>query len=291
MTEQATAIMDNPSVALAKTGQMGRLMVESGRLSADDLETIVEVQEKRRLRFGEAAVALGLVTREDVKAVLAQQFSYSIAPLADSRLDPVLLAAFRPQSRRVEALRGLRSELMLRYFDNPDRRVLPLIGVDDAQSSGELTANLAIVCSQLGARTLLIDANLRQPSLHKLFDLPNHQGLSDVLADRGAAMPQLCSPLQSLWLLNGGTVAPNPQELLTHQRYYSLMSSLSEQYDVILANTPPLTENLDAQLIGARAGAALLIAKEHVTSLRSLEHVSRRLQDVGVSVLGVALSQ
>ncbi|MGP4842522.1 polysaccharide biosynthesis tyrosine autokinase [Marinobacter sp. 1Y8] len=291
MTELAPKLDIEVSEILTKAGQMGRVLVESGKIKSHDLERVIRFQKSRGLRFGEAAISLGLVTQEDVKAALAQQFSYSVAPLSNSQLSPSLTAAFYPQSRRMEALRGLRSELMLRYFDDPAQRVLPIVGVDREAASGELVANLAIVFSQLGANTLLIDGNLRQPSLHRLFALPDGPGLSDVLAGRAAPAPKLCAPLQSLWLLNGGTVAPNPQELLSHRRYRTLMTTLANNFDVVLVHTPPLKDNRDAQLISARAGAALMVAKENVTPLRALEAASRHLQEVGVSLMGVALSQ
>lgn len=269
---------------------MGRLLVDSGKLKASDLDRVLLLQKQRGLRFGEAARALGLVTEDDIRSVLARQFSYPVVQNTGSRLHPALVAAHQPNSRRVEALRGLRSELMLRYFDNSYHRVLPLVSVDGGVASDELITNLAIVFSQLGTRTLLIDANLRSPSLHQMFGQSNNRGLSDVLAGRASASPQSCEPFDSLWLLNGGTMAPNPQELLAHRRYQELMVEMVESFDVILVNTPTLNESLDAQLIAARAGAALMVARENVTRLRRLEQASKRLREVGVAIMGVALS-
>jgi receptor protein-tyrosine kinase len=277
--------------ALIKSGQIGRLLYENGKLSAQDVDRVVKLQEKCGLRFGEAAIQLRVVTADDVKMALAEQFSYPVAPLSNTNLDRSLIAALRPQSPRVEALRGLRSELMMRYFDVPEQRILPLIGVDGADEDGALVANLAIVFSQLGANTLLMDCDLRNPSLHRLFGLPNRHGLSDILASRANSRPQLCAPLESLWLLNAGTPAPNPQELLASHRYRDLTASLVQEFDVILCNTPSASASLDAQLVANRAGAALLVAKEHVTPLRQLEFVARHLQDVGVKILGITLSQ
>ncbi|BES69520.1 chain length determinant protein tyrosine kinase EpsG [Marinobacter nanhaiticus D15-8W] len=296
MTEYAPPVVGSndastTSRALAKSGQIGRLLYENGKLSADDVDRVARLQEERGLRFGEAAVALRLVTPDDVRMALAEQFSYPVAPLSNTDLDRSLTAALRPQSPRAEALRGLRSELMLRYFDRPEKRILPLVSIDGADEGGKLVANLAIVFSQLGARTLLVDCNLRQPSLHGLFGLPNRHGLSDILASRANFRPQLCSPLESLWLLNAGTPAPNPQELLANKRYRTLTAKLAEQFDVVLVNTPSLGTSLDAQLVANRAGAALIVAKEHVTSMRRLDVASRRLQEVGVELLGVTLSQ
>ncbi len=276
---------------LTRSGPIGRMLVESGKLEEIDIERVVHYQRKTGQRFGEAAVTLGLVTDEDVRVAVAQQFSHALVPVTDRRLAPALTAANAPQSAEVEALRGLRSELMLRYFDGQSQRVLPMVGVDRSNAIGELTANLAVVFSQVGALTLLIDANMRQPEIHGLFGQPNDQGLSDVLAGRASVSPRLCTPMQSLWLLSAGTMAPNPQELLSGERYRKLMLRLAEKFDVILVNTPSMNDNVDGQLIAARAGAALMVAREHVTSLGKLDNARQRLQAVGVSIMGVALSQ
>lgn len=274
-----------------QSNKLGQLLVDNGKIDPEDLERVFLLQKQKGIRIGEAARALGLVTEEDVRSAVAQQFSYPVAPKADARLDPALVAAFAPSDPRVEALRGLRSELQLRYFDNPRNRVLALVGMDEGPALSDLTANLAVVCSQLGAKTLLVDANLREPSLHRLFSLPNFKGLADVLAGRAAASPRLCEPLSSLWLLNAGTRAPNPQELLAHQRYRNLMSRMAEKFDIILVNTPPMSANLDAQLIASRAGAVVMVVRQRVTPLRALQKTRQRLQEMGVTVLGVALSR
>lgn len=288
MTDVALPLMKESAHIPAETELMGRLLIESGAIRPSDLERILQVQKQRGLRFGEAAQSLGLVTAEDIRAILARQFSYPVVARKDPALSPSLVAALQPEHRRVEALRSLRSELMLRYFNQPENRRLAVVTVDQG-GAGELCANLAVVFSQLGARTLLVDADLRSPSLHRLFGLSNARGLSDALAGRTAAVPRNCAPLGDLWLLNGGTQAPNPQELLARGRYQELMERFSEKFDVILFHCPPLVDNLDAQIVAARAGAVLMVAQEHVTPLRFMEKASTRLQDIGVRIVGVAL--
>lgn len=292
MTEVVLPLLkDTASHIPNETDLMGQLLVDSGKIKASDVERIILLQRQKQLRFGEAAQALGLVSAEDVRSALARQFSYPVAHKTNTSFAPALLAAYQPAHPQVEALRGLRSELMLRYFKDPESRVLPLVGVDSGARITGLTTNLAVLFSQMGAKTLLVDGNLRAPSLHEMFSLPNHRGLSDALAGRASAAPQPCSPLGALWLLNSGTVAPNPQELLSHTRYQNLMAKLAEKFDVILVNTPPLNDNLDAQLIAARAGAVLMVAQENVTPLRLLEKACHRLGRIGVAVMGVVLSR
>lgn len=292
MSEVALPLFRDGSHIPSQTDLMGRLMVQKGLIHGDDLDRILGLQKQRGIRFGEAAQSLGLVTAEDVRAVLAEQFAYPVVarPASEVSLHPRVIAAYQPAHPRVEALRSLRSELMLRHFNQPQNKVLAVVGVDGAEGIRDLATNLAVVFAQTGARTLLIDANLRDPCLHEWFGLPNLRGLSDSLAGRSSAIPRHCPPLDTLWLLNGGTVAPNPQELLAHKRYQILLTQLAAKFDAVFINTPALSGNLDAQLVAARAGAALMVARENYTSLRTLDKASHRLRDLGVAVTGVALS-
>lgn len=290
MTDVALPLIKESAHIPAETDLMGRLLVDSGILKPGDLERILQVQKQKGLRFGEAAQSLGLVTAEDIRIILSRQFSYPVASRKSPALSPRLIAASQPGHRSVEALRSLRSELLLRYFNLPDNRQLAVVTVDTDDHGRDLAANLAVVFSQLGARTLLVDANLRAPSLHELFGHANARGLSDALAGRAPAVPRKCTPLGDLWLLNGGSQAPNPQELLAHRNYQELMGRFAEKFDAVFFHCSPMTDNLDAQVIAARAGAVLLVAREHVTSLRTLDKTSRRLQELGVRVVGVALN-
>lgn len=272
--------------------KMGHILVDNGKINAADVKSILTIQNQRGVRFGEAALLLGLVNADDIRTVLAKQFAYTAIPDRGSRLHQSLTAAFRPDSPEVEALRSLRSELMLRYFNTAPHLSLAIVGAQDARSIAQTSANLAIVFSQLGLRTLLIDSNLRKPQLHTLFGIGNrHPGLSDLIAGRARPQPIEVSPLHSLWLLHAGTQAPNPQELLTSKNYGERMGELTLQFDVTLISTPPMDRTRDAQMVAAQSGAALLVAQEHTSRMKDIEAVCASLWGVGVRVLGVALRQ
>lgn len=272
--------------------KMGRILVDKGKISSADLKSIIAIQNQRGVRFGEAALLLGLVNADDIRAVLAEQFAYTSVPDSSSRLDPSLSAAFRPDSIEVEALRSLRSELMLRYFNTAPHLSLSVVGADNARALAQTTANLAIVFSQMGLRTLLVDGNLRQPQMHALFGIGNrHPGLSDLIAGRARPQPIEVSPLKSLWLLHAGTQAPNPQELLASKNYRERMGELTRQFDVTLISTPPMDRARDAQILASTSGAALLVVQEHSSRMKDIENVCASLWGVGVRLLGVALRQ
>lgn len=279
-----------PETLLASSTKMGSMLVAMGKLSPKDLSMITMAQKKHGLRFGDAALKLGLVSSEDINAILAEQFAYTQTPAASSKLDRRLSALFQPDSVQSEALRSLRSELMLRYFNPQPHRSLALVSAEDATGTALTAANLAISFAQQGLRTLLVDSNLRAPQLNMLFDLNQHApGLSDWIADRTAVAPTAIESVRSLWVLPAGTRAPNPQELLASKHYQERIGALTQSFDVTLISTSPMDSNRDAQLVAAQAGAALLLARAHVTHTQSLAAISNRLRDLGVRLVGASL--
>lgn len=275
---------------LANSTKMGPMLVAMGKLSPKDLSMIAMAQKKHGLRFGDAALKLGLVSSDDINAILAEQFAYTQTPTAASKLDRRLHALFQPDSVQAEALRSLRSELMLRYFNPQPHRSLALVSAEDAAGTALTAANLAISFAQQGLRTLLIDSNLRAPQLNELFNLNQHApGLSDWIADRTAVAPTAIESVRSLWVLPAGTRAPNPQELLASKHYQGRVGTLTQSFDVTLISTSPMDSNRDAQLVAAQAGAALLLARAHVTHTKSLAAISSRLRELGVRLVGASL--
>jgi protein-tyrosine kinase len=269
--------------------QMGPMLVSMGKLTPKDLTQIVALQKKRGLRFGEAAVSLGLVKENDINAILAKQFAYTQTPATSSKLDHRLSALFQPDCLQAEAMRNLRSELMLRYFNPQPASSLALVSAEDFEGSALTAANLAISFAQLGLATLLVDTNLRTPQLHRLFDLPEHApGLSDWIADRSPATPINVDAVPSLWVLPAGTRAPNPQELLS-SRHFQRLNSLQQRFDITLFSTAPMDSNRDGQIVAAQAGAALLLVRQHQTRTQALAAICQRLRDLGVRMLGAAL--
>lgn len=284
--EQALA----QAMQLGQSSRMGPMLVAMGKLSPKDLNTILATQKKQGLRFGDAALKLGLVSADDINAILAEQFAYTQTPAASSKLDRRLSALFQPDSTQAEALRSLRSELMLRYFNPQPHHALAIVSAENATTTAITAANLAISFAQLGLRTLLIDSNLRTPQLNALFNLQEHApGLSDWIAERTSVAPTAIEQVRSLWVLPAGTRAPNPQELLASKHYQERVNPLIQHFDITLISTAPMDSNRDAQLVAAQAGAALLTAQQHVTHTKALVAIGNRLRELGVRLLGTTL--
>jgi chain length determinant protein tyrosine kinase EpsG len=271
---------------------IGTILVDTGRLSIKDAEKILRLQKEHGKRFGDAAIELGLVTQDDIYFALSQQFDYPYLPSGDTSLSSELVAAYKPFSPVVEKLRTLRSQLMMRWF-NAERQhnALAIMSPGNKEGRSFIAANLAIVFSQLGERTLLIDADLRAPRQHELFRLELNAGLSGMLAGRIGPEAVVRMPaLIGLSILPAGAVPPNPQELLGRPSFTILLESLIRDFDVVIIDTPAANEHNEAQIIATRAGSALLLAHKNISSIPEMTQLARSLQQTGATVVGSVLN-
>jgi chain length determinant protein tyrosine kinase EpsG len=192
----------------------------------------------------------------------------------------------------VEQLRLLRSQLVLRWF-NAEQRGHALAVTSTRRSEGRsfIAANLAVVFSQLGGRALLIDADLRNPCQAKLFRLKTHVGLSTLLAGRAGHEAIVRIPgIMDLSVLPAGAEPPNPQELLGRAGFAELLNELAAEFDVVVIDTPPSADYADAQMVAARAGAALLVARNNFTRAAEVSQLAVVMQQSGAAVLGAVLN-
>ncbi|WP_374278288.1 chain length determinant protein tyrosine kinase EpsG [Azonexus sp.] len=272
---------------------IGALLIDSGRLTPEAAERILKLQKEQGLRFGDAAIQLGLLSDADIQQALSRQYDYPYLMPGDDRISEEVVAAFKPFSPVVEQLRALRSQLMLRWFDaESGRKALAVVSPDNGEGRSFTAANLAVVFSQLGERTLLVDADLRQPRQHQLFRLANKVGLSSVLAGRAELAEAIIriSGLRDLSVLPAGAVPPNPQELLSRPVFTALLATLQAQYDIVIIDTPPAGRTADAQAITARAHGALVVARKDITALPALQAMVTSLQQGGGNVVGSLLN-
>jgi receptor protein-tyrosine kinase len=182
---------------------------------------------------------------------------------------------------------------MLRWFDrSEERQVLTIVGAERGEGRSYLAANLAIVFSQLGERTLLVDADLREPSQHFLFHLENQVGFSTLLAGRSREEGIVRIPdLAGLSVLPAGPTPPNPLELLNRLNFDEFMIQAKGAYDVVIVDTPALSSGEDAAMIAVRTGAALAVARSGSTRVADFANLVQGLMDAGVAVVGSVLNQ
>ncbi|HSI38078.1 MAG TPA: chain length determinant protein tyrosine kinase EpsG [Methylotenera sp.] len=270
--------------------RIGKILVDSGKITQIDAERIWSLQKIEGLRFGAAAQKLGLITQSDMRQALSQQFDHPYLQANQSGFSKDLVAAYQPFSPQVEALRGLRSQLNARFFNEADKS-LAIISPNMGEGCSNLAANLAVVFSQLGERTLLIDANLRDPCQHKIFNLEEQLGLSDILVGRADLdVATKIEPFPYLTVLGAGTIPANPQELLSRYVFTDFMEQVAGFYDVIIVDTAPAVANSDAQTVAARCDGALLVSRLNKTRTSELENVRDQLVVTGVNIVGAVLN-
>ena len=268
---------------------IGKLLMDAGKLSAVDVKRIIAVQKEEGLRFGEAAISTGLVEENDILRALSVQFEYPHIP-SDCPLNKKLVLASQPFSARAEAFRALRSQLLLGWFGGR-KKLLAVSSARKGEGSSEVAANLAIAFAQLGEKTLLIDADMRNSGQYALFNFKPAAGLSNLLAGRGSLMDSVeyVDQIGALAILCSGAQPPNPQELLCRPAFASLLREAAEAYDVIIIDTPPALESADAQVIAAITGGSLLVARRHQTRVRELQQIKDQFAQVGITAIGAVV--
>ncbi len=202
-----------------------------------------------------------------------------------------LMSPFNSKDPRAEKIRALRSELMLRREGGEQTGVIALISPGPGEGRTQLAAELAIAFAELGRSTLLVDADLRRPQLHLLFNANNGPGLAQAL-ERGipphlfavAGFPQLC-------LLTAGSTPHNPAELLSHDRFALMMADWRQAFEFVVIDTPPMSCYGDGLAVAGLAGRVLTVSRANYTLHNETQAMLRRLTVARSEVAGAVISR
>ena len=286
-----TATVDaGPAVA---DRSIGSIIAETRHLSADQVEKVLQHQRAKGIRFGEAAIALGYASADDVLFALSQQFHYPYAAEGQRKANPELVALNQPFGVQAESLRAIRSQIMMRLFnEGQDRCALAVVSPDSGDGKSFFSANLAITLAQLGGRTLLVDADMRGPRQHQVFGIANNAGLSGILSGRAEAkVIQQVPGVPSLFVLPVGITPPNPLELVERPAFGLLIRELLAKFDHVVVDTPAAQYGSDCAVIAARCGAALVIARQHKSRVARLEELVSNLAETPAKLAGVIFNE
>ncbi|RZI86243.1 MAG: polysaccharide biosynthesis tyrosine autokinase [Rubrivivax sp.] len=274
---------------------IGEIISQANNLSPDQIEEILAYQRSNGVRFGEAAVALGLVNNDDVLWALAQQFHYPYATEGNKVLNPELVVAAQPFTERAESFRAMRSHLIMKMYSDATmpRKALAVVSPDSGDGKSYFASNLAVAFSQLSGRTLLIDADMRNPRQHELFGIKSSgNGLSAILAGRAASQViQMVKELPSLFLLPVGTTPPNPLELIERPAFGLLIRELLTKFDHIIVDTPAASLGTDGAVIAAKCGAALLVARQNKNRMAALQNIVNTLRMSPTKIIGSVVNE
>jgi capsular exopolysaccharide synthesis family protein len=211
--------------------------------------------------------------------------------LAASKEVVELVSQSRPQSQMAESYRALRTSLLLTSSGAPPKTILVTSALPQ-EGKSTTSINCAIVLAQKDSRVLLIDADLRRPSIHKTLGLGPKIGLSDVLTGNATLQQAVVrSPVApSLFILAAGTPPPNPAELLASSHMRDILLALREQYDHIVIDTPPALSVTDAVVMSTSADAVVLVIRSGQTTKQALRRSRELLGRVNARVSGVLLN-
>lgn len=201
-----------------------------------------------------------------------------------------LLAAHSPFHPRVERLRMLRTELMLRHDATRGANVIAVVSPCAGEGRSQVAAELAITFAQLGQSTLLVDADLRRPQQHALFKADNSVGLSGAIEDDRPPPLQAVAGLPALLLLTAGSPPDNPLERLSSRGFESMAEDWAAHFEFVVIDTPPAGPYADAFAVATIVGRALTLSRARHTPYRDTRDMLRRLAATRAQVLGAVLN-
>ena len=202
-----------------------------------------------------------------------------------------LISHNNPKSPVSEAYRVLRTNIQYSSIDKPIKTILV---TSSGPGEGKTTtiANLAITFAQFGSKVLLMDADMRKPRVHKVFQLSNKDGLSNLLATHGNYTEFVkTTEIPNLSVLPCGVIPPNPSELLASKAMKNFISKMSEVYDIVLIDAPPIGAVTDAAILSAIVDGTVLVASSGVVATYALERAKELLDKVNANILGVVLNR
>ncbi|MEZ9786626.1 polysaccharide biosynthesis tyrosine autokinase [Vibrio breoganii] len=204
--------------------------------------------------------------------------------------EEILLTEVNPADLAVEALRSLRTSLHFAMMESKNN-VIMITGPSPSIGKSFVSTNFASVIASSGQKVLIIDADMRKGHIGNGSKLAHSFGLSDVLANSKKVEEVLhTSVVNNLDFMSKGKTPPNPSELLMHARFTELVEWASENYDIVLIDTPPVLAVTDAAIVGRHSGTTLMVSRFGVTSTKELEVASDRLEQAGVETKGVILN-
>lgn len=271
---------------------IGQILVRQRKLGVRDVSRTLAYAERKRLRFGDSAVKLGLISRQDLEHAVAAQFDYPYLEPGAEGYSSKLVTAFEPFGTKGTALRVLQARLTQQWFSR-GQRTLAVIGPSGHDGCSYVAANLAVAFSQQGRETVLVDANLRKPGLHRLFNLQNGVGLSSALVGR-VSIEEVTTRLplfRNLSLVTAGITPPNVYDLFWRSELADVVATLRDRYDIVLFDAPPYSTMLGSENLARHTGGALLVIRKDHTRAIDAQALSDAIQRTGGEIVGTAMSR
>ena len=190
-----------------------------------------------------------------------------------------------PKSISAEAYRSLRTSIKFSSVDKPIKTIVVTSSIP-GEGKSTISGNLAITLSQSGARVLLIDCDLRKPSIHKKFRVVNDLGLTDILVDKCSLKDVIKKIDEYLFMITAGTIPPNPSEIVGSNSMEDLIKELSLSFDYIVMDTPPVIPVTDPLLLAAKSDATIIVVRARKTKEKIIRQTYDELIKVNSNIIG-----
>jgi protein-tyrosine kinase len=271
--------------------RIGQLLLAEGKLTPEGTVRILRRQRERGVRFGEAALELGLLREDDLWQVIADQFEYSYLKRRSGQDYEELPTLYEPYSPALEVFRSVRNQLMCRWRSDT-RKTLAIVSPRSGDGRSYVAAKLAMVFAQYGQRTLLVDGDLRNPGMNgQLPHEPGNLGLAGVLTGFPKDEAILKAPgHDSLFILPAGPPPADPLRILSRERLYDHLSSLAGHFEMVLVDTPAAAANPDFQALSGWARSALLVARQGQTRQSETLAIKRALRNAQCQLVGALVN-
>jgi protein-tyrosine kinase len=282
------------------------------KLPDEAIESIHQAKKALGLGFHEAALHTGLVTQRELdeadelirrqnrhegrgiieEALRRRPSTKDLVLWGGERLRPgkELILAHDPYAERSEAIRSLRTELLMRTNGRRGAGIFTLMSACSGEGRSQLAAELAIAFAQLGSRTLLVDADLRRPRQHVLFGADNMIGLAQCLIDGTPPRLYGVEGVPQMALLTSGALPPNPLELLSGNRFERIVAEWRRSYEFVVVDTPPVEQFSDGLAVASVAGHVVVLGRTNSTSFHVLSELRRKLTTTNAWIVGAVMN-
>lgn len=196
-----------------------------------------------------------------------------------------------PKSVNAEQFRTLRTNIEFAQLDNQLKSLLVSSSIP-AEGKSTISSNLAFVMAQTEKRVLLVDADLRKPTVHRTFKLNNEQGLTSLLSNPDLKFNQIVQHSRdlNLYFLPSGPIPPNPSEVLGSARMSALMQELGKYFDLVIYDAPPITAVADPQILATKVDGVLLVTRYGFTKKEEIKQARLALENVNANILGYVMN-
>ena len=202
----------------------------------------------------------------------------------------MLIVESRPKSAEAEAYKTLRTNVQYSSISKKIKTLL-VTSADSKDGKSTVCSNLGVTFSQNGQYVIIIDCDFRKPSIHKFFNISNSAGITDILLWEEKLEETIQHYNSNTDILTAGNIPPNPSEILGSQSMINLLSFLSERYDIVIIDSPPVGVVTDAQIISASVDGTLVVIRAEETKAKRVTEAVNLLKKVDANIIGMVLNE